>query len=385
MIARRKLLLFAVLALGPSLGCAVSHHVREAPLGDPATPALRVEGVRTDDSATEPGEQSLDHGRRGRPFVDRDGLRNRPVNDDDVKRTVLWSVRVEGGDGVDVLDMTWSPAGAPRCAGGHPPLSLLLDLDAPPNHALAPDEQVHWERPVVVRGERVLSGVFDEDRPLLRTPSVVDVRLVEHDGAAEREVCVRVPVTGPSVSYVETRTWSLGARLEWRRALAFSASSSGMIGASLGRWVGPVRVSLEGLIGGTDPPTADGIRGTGFCFLDPGPDCDQVDVGGFSLGANGLAWRGSRWALGWSAAYESLFASIHRVDPLGGPRVGLWTSAGGPRLGLQLLRVSPHVMGVIPLSPTRAWGFELFAAAAREWSGPAAGSPVTFGVALLAF
>ena len=382
MTARLALL---VLALGPSLGCAVSHHAREAPLGDPATPALRAEGVRTGETAIEPGEHSLGKGGWRRPFVDRDGLQNSDVNDDDVRRVVLWSVHVDGAAGVDVLDMTWNVADAPRCAGGHLALSISLDLDAPPNNALAADEQVHWERPVIVRGERALSGLFDEDRTLLRTPSVIDVRLIQHDAAGAREMCVRVPVTGPAVSYVEDRKWSLGARLEWRRALAFSASSTLMVGASVGGWVGPVRVGLEGLIGGTDTPTSDGIHGTSFCFLAPGPDCDEVDVGGFAIGANGLAWRASHWALGWSAVYEALFASIHRVDPLGGARLALRASAAGPRLGLQLLRVSPHVMGVSRLSPTSAWGFELFGAAARERSGSAAGSPVTFGVALLGF
>jgi hypothetical protein len=110
-----------------------------------------------------------------------------------------------------------------------------------------------------------------------------------------------------------------------------------------------------------------------------------VNLGGFALEASGLAWRWHRWALGWSVAYEALFAGVHHSDPGGGPTLSRRASSGGPRLGVQLLRTTPMLMGISRISPTNAWGFEVFTAVAQEWSGAANGSPVTFGVALLGF
>jgi hypothetical protein len=190
-------------ALAPQVACLpVFYPARQAPLGDPASPALRIAGVSTGDRHTVAGQDELSGGGWAWPVVTKDGLKNRNLTGaDSLERTVLWAVLVQGGSGVDVIDMTWSPPWAPRCAGGHPALELLLDLQATPNHVLAPEVQVHWERPVVIRGERVLSGRFDEDRPLLGQASVIDVRLVQNEAGAAREVCVRVPANGAGVTY----------------------------------------------------------------------------------------------------------------------------------------------------------------------------------------
>lgn len=192
----------ALLALlAPAIGCASTYPAHGALPGTPPVPAMRVDHVATGERTLRAGVDDAPGNTFARLLVTRNGLESRSTNGDDVLRTIRWALRVQGGAGIDVLDMTWSPGWAPLCAGGHPALDILLDLDAPPNHVLAPDAQVRWERPVIVRGERVLSGRFDEDRPLLTVPSVVDVRLIAHEGGNPREICVRVPVTGPKITY----------------------------------------------------------------------------------------------------------------------------------------------------------------------------------------
>jgi hypothetical protein len=187
------------LAIVPVAGCGSTFQAQGALPGTPPVPAMRVDHVTTGERSLRAGVISGDDS-WVRPLVTRNGLESRSKGDD-VQRTIRWALRVQGGTGIEVLDMTWSPGWAPLCAGGHPALDILLDLDAPPNHVLAPDAQVHWERPVIVRGERVLTGRFDEDRPLLTVPSVVDVRLIAHESGSPREICVRVPVTGPKITY----------------------------------------------------------------------------------------------------------------------------------------------------------------------------------------
>jgi hypothetical protein len=149
--------------------------------------------------------------------------------------------------------------------------------------------------------------------------------------------------------------------------------------------VGPVRLGLEASIGGTNDPAPDYPHGTGLCFLAPGPDCDRVTMGGLTAEASGLGWRWKRWALGWSLGYEAFYAGLSHKAPAGGPMLTRRASSGGPRLGVQLLRVIADVAGVSRFGPTRAWGFEVFVAAGQEWTGEASGSPVTFGLSLLGF
>jgi len=282
----RSLTALMASALAMALTCqaacvSVSYQARRAPPGDPASPALRIAGVTTGERHAVAGDDELSDGRWVRPTVTQNGLENRDRSDSEsIHRTVLWSVRVEDNRGAEIVDMTWSPPWAPRCSGGHPALAILLEPDAPPDDVLAPDAQVHWERPVVIRGARLVTGRFDEDRPLLGQASVVDVRVIQHDGPVAREECVRIPAAGPDVAYWNTKRWSVGGRFALRRGLAFSHSSVPTWSVSLGRWAGPIRVGIEGTAGGTSSPQADGPTGTGLCFITPGPDCDRISMGG---------------------------------------------------------------------------------------------------------
>jgi hypothetical protein len=376
----------ALLALAPlsAMACAaVNYQARQSLPGDPATPATHTEGVAIRDLHQTAGEVSISGGGFATASVTREGLTTEELPRE-IDRTILLAARVAAGSGVEVLDMVWSPASAPRCAGGHPALAILVDAQGELNSSLAARAQVHWERPVLLRGEQVLSGRFDEDRPLLHGASVVDVRLARREGGTVREDCVRVPMTGPGVTFWNLKRWSVGGRISWRRALRFTDSSVALLGLSVGRWWGPVRIGVEGMFGGTkDNPNGDGTpnrsgpAGTGLCFLAPGPDCDDVIAGGFALEVSGIGWRWERWAVGWSLSYETLFARIRPVDR--------HAIAGGPRLGLQLLRTVPDVAGISPRSPTSAWGFELYAAAGWEMTGSPAGAPITYGVSLLGF
>jgi hypothetical protein len=344
-----------------------------------------------------PGSHNVGNGQTAPVTVTRKGLESDSATEANREATILLSARISAGAGVEVADMMWSPASAPRCAGGHPAYDLLLDLDAPPNSALAPDAQVHWERPLMVSGERVLSGRFDEDRPLLRQPSVLDVRLFQHDGQQAHETCVRVPATGPAIRYRPEKTWSLGGRISARRSLAFTDSSTFAVGLSIGRWLGPVRLGLEGFAGGTleEKPDKNGDTGTALCALGPGPDCDGVKLGGFALEASGIGWRWERWALGWSLGYEAIFAGLNHlsgdpvappgVDPVDHPVVHRTAAAGGPRVALQMLHVPADVAGTLPFAPTSAWGYEVFLAWGQTWTGRADGAPLALGVGLLGF
>jgi hypothetical protein len=378
------LALALALAIVPVAGCiSVRYQARQSTPGDPATPATHAERITVRDLHFRAGEVYETNGPIGRPRVTREGLTADAVPDE-TDRTLLLSVRIDAGPGADVVGMSWSPASAPRCAGGHPALAIMTDVEGELNSSFAHREQVRWERPVILRGQNVLSGRFDEDRPLLHDDSVVDVLLVERDGAAARWVCARVPVTGAGVTYWNQKRWSLGSRLSWQRGLRFSRGSVLLAGLSVARWWGPVRIGVEGIIGGTsDAPSGDGTpdpqgpAGTAFCFLVSGPDCDDVTTGGAALQAGGIGWRWERWALGWSVAYEALYARIRPVA-----RHGM---SAGPRVSLQLLHALPDIAGVSRHSPTSAWGFELYAAAAQEVSGPAAGTPVTYGISLLGF
>ena len=372
------------LAIVPAAGCiSVQYQARQSKPGDPATPAARAERITVRDLRGKAGEAYQTNGPDGLPHVTPEGLQVDAVSDE-IERTVLLSVRIDAGPGADVWGMMWSPSSAPRCAGGHPSLAIMTDVEGELNSSLADREQVRWERPVFLRGPNMLSGRFDEDRPLLRNDSVVDVLLVERDGAALRQVCVRVPITGAGITYWNQKRWSLGARMSWQRGLRFSRSSILLTGISVARWWGPVRIGVEGIVGGSsDGPSGNGTpdpqgpSGTSACFLVSGPDCEDVATGGVALQASGIGWRWERWALGWSVAYETFYA---RIRPMTRHAI-----AAGPRVSLRFLRVLPDIAGVSQHSPTSAWGFELYAAAAQELSGAAAGTPVTYGVSFLAF
>lgn len=192
-----------LLALAPlsAIACLPAHYQASQWLpGDPATPAMHAERVSLRDLHLTAGEIDGQNSSTWRPTVTRKGLTTAPApgGSDD---TILLAVRVTALPPVEVLDMVWSPAAAPRCAGGHPALAILVDAEGELNSSLAVRPQVHWERPVVLAGEKVLSARFDDDPPLLHAASVVDVRLILRQGTTAREECIRVPMTGPGVAY----------------------------------------------------------------------------------------------------------------------------------------------------------------------------------------
>jgi hypothetical protein len=367
-----------------SLAClSVHYQARQSTRGDPASPAAHAERVAIRDLHDKPGEAPASGATWVRPRVTRAGLETTEIASE-IDRTLVLSVRIAAGPRAEIVAMTWSPPSAPRCSGGHPALAILTDAEGELNSTVMERPQVRWERPVVLQGEQVLSGRFDEDPPLLHQDSVVDIRLATYQAGVRREDCIRVPMTGAGVTYWNLKHWSLGGRVSWRRALPSTHSSVLLLGLSLGRWWGPVRIGVEGLVGGTadssrsdGAPDPDGPSGTGLCFLASGPDCDTVTLGAAALEASGIGWRWTRWAIGWSVAYETSFASLLPVHR--------WAIAGGPRLALQLLRAVPDIAGVSRFSPTSAWGVELYAAAGQQWKGAAAGTPVTYGVSLLGF
>ena len=211
--------------------------------------------------------------------------------------------------------------------------------------------------------------------------SVVDVLLVERDGAALRQVCVRVPVTGAGITYWNQKRWSLGARMSWRRGLRFSRSSVLLTGISVARWWGPVRIGVERIIGdSSDRPSATGRRPGG---------ADAPALAFWSR--DPVAERRHRWhrAASWRhrLALEALgprlergLRSAVRADPAR-------FAAGSPparafRCGS--CACCRHCRRVPALADQRL-GLQLYAAAAQELTGAAAGAPVTYSVSFLAF
>jgi len=108
------------LAIVPAAGCiSVRYQARQSTPGDPAAPAAHAERLTVRDLHGKAGAVYETNGPTGRPHVTREGLLVDAVPDD-TDRTVLLSVRIDAGPGADVWGMMWSPASAPRCAGGHP-------------------------------------------------------------------------------------------------------------------------------------------------------------------------------------------------------------------------------------------------------------------------
>lgn len=359
-MSARARFLFVVVATAPA-SCAIRYQARDPRVGVPPQPPLRIEAVTVRDLHSVPGEDKSSDDKWVRPKVTQNGREERGGSDD-IERTVLWEIRIQAGARTEIADMTWSAADAPLCAGGHPALDIVVD-DVVHNTWVAPDVQVHWERPVIVSGEHVVGGRFDEDPRLLQAPSVVDVRLVHHDGGRATEECVRLAATGPGVGYWNDKRWSLGGRFGLRVSFPFTTEPGLIWAASVGRWVGPIRIGFEMSAGGTDALT----------------------FGGALLETSGIAWRGRRWALGWSLGGEAIYGRVTETPMGAGTAVKRDGASIGPRFGLAVLRVVPDVAGVSRVSPTSGWGFELFVAAGKTVKGEAAGDAVSGGVALLGF
>jgi hypothetical protein len=364
----------AALVMALWSGCySTVFQARRAPLGDPATPAARVDGVDQWDFSLPAGVTDDTKEMVEVEQVTSSGF-HRTSDSKMLEPAIVWDVRLQGGDaGVEVHAMIWGAATSPRCQGEHTASDLMLDPEGEPaTGSLESTRQVRWERPLVVRGERVLSGRFERDTDLFGRPSVIDLLLTQ-PGSPDA-VCVRVPLSGPGVEYRTGHRWSPGVRVEWREALPFATGGAGLVGLSLGRWVGPVRVGLEGIIG------VAGDRGGSLGLL------------GSALEASGtFAIVSPHWRLGWSAAFEALWAwqtetkaqleqdqKDNRVEPVFG-------AAGGLRLGLRLITSAQAPPGLSPFGPSSGTALELFAATEHEWTGELRGSRLDFGLALVAF
>jgi hypothetical protein len=360
MNARAVPVIAASLSLG-SWACAdvAQYHPRVAQIGAPAHPPTRLESVTTAHNVPLPGvhRPGIVVGAYTRPVVTREGLQDTGEVAISEARVISIAVRIQTSQPTEVVNMTWTTPDGPRCSGGHPSLRVSVD------------DQGHWERPLVVAGEHVVSSRFDEDRPLLETTSVLDVLLVEQN-ERRQQTCVRVPVTSAGASFSQARPWSLASRVSWRSSLPFMSGDAWAFGLSVGRWVGPVRLGIEYLVGGSNDQ--------------PNP-ANSVNIRAPALEASGIAWRWNRWALGWSLAYEILLANVHRTPAAGGPQVDSRAVSGGPRLALQLLRVPDWILGVPRWHAHTYLGVELFgAAAALAPRGPSGGAQLAWGLSLVA-
>jgi hypothetical protein len=135
------LALALALAIVPVAGCiSVRYQARQSTPGDPATPATHAERITVRDLHFTAGEVYETNGPIGRPRVTREGLTADAVPDE-TDRTLLLSVRIDAGPGADVVGMSWSPASAPRCAGGHPALAIMTDVEGELNSSFAHRER----------------------------------------------------------------------------------------------------------------------------------------------------------------------------------------------------------------------------------------------------
>lgn len=336
---QRGLACLTILSLG-NLGCAgaVAYRPRTEQAGIPAEPPTSLESVvATPEHVLQPGvhQPGINRGPYRRPVVTRDGLQEGPEVDSDYVRSIMIAVRTLTTRPVDIVSMNWTAAQAPRCVGGHPSLRLSVD------------GETRWARPLDLLGEHVVSSRFDEDRPLLESASVVDLLLVEQTEPPQ-QTCVRVPVTGATSSFSELREWSLGGRFAVRNTLPFLAVGSGGFGPSVGRWLGPLRVGVELLAGQSNEQGQPLVTAQ---LLNP------------ALELSGIVYRWNHWALGWSAAYELLIASIEET-PAAGPKSTRNAVSGGPRLGLRFVSVAPWINSIPRWHARTFWGIEIFTSAA---------------------
>jgi hypothetical protein len=359
MIARLGLLAGVALF---GLGCVpVRYLPRDPPAGSPGHPPVSLDGITIEKPDVAPPKIE----------VTREGMAEYGESGAYFERNTTIAVRVQTREALEVAGMWFGDPGSRFCAGEH----LAI--------ALAVDGRTRWERPLIVSGDHVITGTFAAEPARLQVASVVDVRLVEPD-SDRKQTCVRVPVTRADVPQRADKRWSAGGRLSYRRALPFDASSTFALGISLGRWLGPLRLGVEGFLGGTNESSSTAVQlpGTSLCFLAPGKDCTDVTMGGWALESSGILWRRARLALGWSLAYERLIARLRPNGSKTDPYVD--RTANGVRLAVQVLRSAPGVLGASPRDPTSAGGLELFLASPL---GPRTGSgaSLTWGIAVVGF
>lgn len=185
-----RVLVVAALVLSSSACIATEYRPRTVQAGVPSLPPTRLESVTTGDQAMAPGigRTGIAGGPFVQPAVTREGWENGDEVENSHVRGVSVGVRLQTGEPTEIAGMSWTTPESPLCSSGRPALRISVD------------GSVRWERPLVIAGEHVVTGRFDEDGKLLQQPSVVDLRLVDQN-RGRRETCVRIPATGPGVAF----------------------------------------------------------------------------------------------------------------------------------------------------------------------------------------
>jgi len=270
-----------------------------------------------------------------------------------------------------------------KFAGGEiPPMgdAWLAPRDSPPCQAgvkavgARPDIWFAWPD---VRQLEFPTEAVDQAGLMVSVPTVIDLDILPAAPAGERR-CLRLPVAAaqPQPEWVAPSRWFFGTGFQTVnvRGTAYGDVGDGfLVDLHGGVWVGPLRLRLDWLAGGSSTPRP------------PPAGYDRIDVEiiGSALSLEMFPIRVGRFGLGLNAGYEWLMADFHAQ--MGSTEADAYRFSGprGPRVMVRLARVPapPRWPGFANRKDGWALSVDLIAA---RWSGlgPPPATEVGIGVSM---
>ncbi len=287
----------------------------------------------------------------------------------------LLVARLEASRPLGITNVALIPACGLGCGAAFVPYEILID------------GTIHWERPISLQGDHqigvvVAEGIFSEDGPF-HAPLVLSVTVVSDDGKTINTL--RVPITKPDPDgrFETGDLVSVGFRLRFFGQVVDGDGprAHGLtVAFEVGRWMGPLRLTVGFGVGGTDASRAlyrqitDSNKGTVFFSVAP-------TVAGTLFAYTGHAVLAE-------VSYEGAIGSTSNL-----PSPGLTKSTSnyaaffhGPRVGVEWVKNLTEVMGVPRHIPLSYYGLEV-SVARQRWPGmlPTVPAAWSVGIALVLF
>jgi hypothetical protein len=254
-----------------------------------------------------------------------------------------------------------APSDAPPCTSGVEPSSEAQASGVASAHddpASKPERHIYWTMPRY--------GID------LTRPTSLDVSVVHADGSPPG--CLRVPLveaTG-SAEWAQEPVYTLGVGFGVTvpfRAI-YGAKAMPTFALRGGAWLGPVRLRIQGLVGGA---IADATNANLIAY----------SYGGGLL-VDSLAWSWRRLGLGIAAGYDVMGISYGaNIDALSHDGAGFQGGMHGPRAGLLLTLLPPPPPGPAFRARTDALSASLELYGAALWSADRPTATPAMWVALL--
>ena len=229
------------------------------------------------------------------------------------------------------------------------------------------DGQIRWDRPAGLGADHDVAIAFPADSRLGHVPLDLDVQIVDAAGTS----CVTLPLTGEPQRYRASSplagTTAVGA-LSTVRA---HRRTGGVLDYALGRWVGPLRLTLRfGFsFGQSFKAIYPGTFDSTFFDLHVAPEVALLPI-----------VRG-KLALGVSAAYV-LGSGVSGAGTVSDPERD--TDYSGPRLAVIIARVDRAPLGTTWHRPEHLVGLELSLLRASAWPGdPLRGATYVVGLGFI--